>query len=144
MHPGPHSDKGPAVRKTLLRPLQSLAHSGTNGPPVGRPELLTLGRFPSRGAPKPASLHIVWSHNQSSCGLGVYFHCQPSCDWSFCLTRYRERTPDWQSADLASFLSRAPRVTLDEPLKHSGPSLQLHKIQGPGEITLSAQVVPAE
>ena len=53
----------------------------------------------------------------------------PSCDSRFCLTRCRERTQDWKSANLASCLSPAPCVTLDQSLKYSD-SIWLCKMWG--------------
>lgn len=137
MHPKSHSNKGRAVSKTFLGPLQSRALPGTNTPPCQLP-VFTVGWSQPQEAPKPEPLHAVWSPNQTGCKLGVCFNRTPSCDCSFCLTRCKERTQDWQSADLASCLSLAPCVTLDESLKHSGPNLQLYKMHGPGHNTFSS------
>ena len=57
------------------------------------------------------------------------FYLMPSCDRRFCLTRCRERTQDWRSANLASCLSPAPCVTLYKSFKWSA-SIWLRKMWG--------------
>ena len=72
---------------------------------------------------------VICSQNQASCITGSCFTCSPSCDGHFYLTRCRERTQGWKSANLASCLSPAPCVTLYKSFKWSA-SIWLRKMWG--------------
>ena len=120
-----HTAIDQAGGKTRLELCRVWAFSGPIVPPYQMPcvdsGLITV----------PGSAGALCHLQSESSQLQAWclFYLMPSCDRRFCLTRCRERTQDWRSANLASCLSPAPCVTLDQSLKCSA-SIGLCKMWG--------------
>ena len=117
-HSGSHSNR-PSWKQNTPRALQSLSLFWANRASLSDALCLLWAGHHPRESWSQGPVGVICSQNQASCVVGACFTCSPSCDGHFYLTRCRERTQDWKSANLASCLSPAPCVTLYKSFKWS-------------------------